>query len=88
MSESAPFDGNVAIVTDWYRTMKTVDGGRSWNEIYSAEQPDGTFISRGLDVTTAYGVHFDPFDSNHIAISYTDMVFITHLTGEKAGSDP
>ena len=71
----APFDGNVAIVTDWYRTMKTVDGGRSWNEIYSAEQPDGTFISRGLDVTTAYGVHFDPFDSNHIAISYTDIGF-------------
>ena len=31
------------------------------------------FISRGLDVTTSYGVHFDPFDSNHIAISYTDI---------------
>ena len=69
----APYDGNTAIVTDWYRTMKTADGGKSWNEIYSAEQPDGSFISRGLDVTTAYGVHFDPFDSNHIAISYTDI---------------
>jgi photosystem II stability/assembly factor-like uncharacterized protein len=71
----APTDGNIAIVTDWYRTMKTTDGGKSWNEIYSAKQPDGTFTSRGLDVTTAYGVHFDPFDSNHIAISYTDIGF-------------
>jgi|WetSurMetagenome_2_1015567.scaffolds.fasta_scaffold00210_26 photosystem II stability/assembly factor-like uncharacterized protein len=69
----SPTNGKIAIVTDWYRTMKTMDGGKSWNEIYSARQPDGTFISRGLDVTTAYGVHFDPFDSNHIAISYTDI---------------
>jgi photosystem II stability/assembly factor-like uncharacterized protein len=69
----SPTDGNIAIVTDWYRTMKTMDGGKTWNEIYSAEQPDGTFRSRGLDVTTAYGVHFDPFDSSHIAISYTDI---------------
>lgn len=69
----APYDGNIAVVTDWYRTMKTIDGGKSWNEIYSAGQPDGTFTSRGLDVTTAYGVHFDPFDSSHIAISYTDI---------------
>ncbi len=69
----APFDGNIAIVTDWYRTMKTVDGGKNWKEIYSITQPDGSYITRGLDVTTAYGVHFDPFDSNHIAISYTDI---------------
>ena len=69
----APFDGNIAIVTDWYRTMKTVDGGKNWEEIYSKSQPDGSYITRGLDVTTAYGVHFDPFDSNHIAISYTDI---------------
>ena len=43
----APYDGNTAIVTDWYRTMKTADGGKRWNEIYSAEQPDGSFTSRG-----------------------------------------
>lgn len=66
-------DGNVAIVTDWYRTMKTTDGGATWQQIYSNPQPGGSFGSRGLEVTTAYGVHFDPFDSNHIAISYTDI---------------
>jgi photosystem II stability/assembly factor-like uncharacterized protein len=68
-----PADGNVAIVTDWYRTMKTMDGGKTWNQIYSDPKPDSAYTSRGLDVTTAYGVHFDPFDSNHIAISYTDI---------------
>jgi hypothetical protein len=30
-----PNDGNTAIVTDWYRTMKTTDGGKTWNAIYS-----------------------------------------------------
>lgn len=68
-----PADGNTAIVTDWYRTMKTTDGGKTWQQIYSQPQPGGSFGSRGLEVTTAYGVHFDPFDSNHIAISYTDI---------------
>jgi len=79
-----PQDGNVAVVTDWYRTMKTTDGGKTWNEIYSASQPDGTFISRGLDVTTAYGVHFDPFDSSHIAISYTDIGYHHSYNGGKS----
>ncbi|WP_178376981.1 sialidase family protein [Chryseolinea serpens] len=79
-----PKDGNVAVVTDWYRTMKTTDGGKTWNEIYSASQPDGTFISRGLDVTNAYGVHFDPFDSSHIAISYTDIGYHHSYNGGKS----
>ena len=80
----SPLNGKVAIVTDWYRTMKTVDGGKSWEEIYSEPQPDGTFKSRGLDVTTSYGVHFDPFDSSHIAISYTDIGFHHSFNGGKS----
>ena len=28
---------------------------------------------RGIDVTTCYGVHFDPFDPRHMFISYTDI---------------
>ncbi len=68
-------DGNIAVVTDWYRTMKTTDGGKNWNEIYSRSNPDGTYTSRGIDVTTTYSVHFDPFDKSHMAISYTDIGF-------------
>ncbi|HMJ70295.1 MAG TPA: hypothetical protein VK508_15430 [Cyclobacteriaceae bacterium] len=80
----SPFDGNVAVVTDWYRTMKTVDGGKQWSEVYSEEQADGSFNSRGLDVTTAYGVHFDPFDSSHVAISYTDIGYHHSFNGGKS----
>ena len=68
-----PGDGDIAVVTDWYRALKTTDGGATWNELYSARQPDGSVRSRGLDVTTCYGMHFDPFDPEHIVTSYTDI---------------
>lgn len=68
-----PLDGNIAIVTDWYRTMKTMDGGKTWNQKYTNQRSDGTVTTNGMDVTTCYGVHFDPYDSNHLAISYTDI---------------
>ncbi len=79
-----PADGNTAIVTDWYRTMKTTDGGNSWQQIYSNPTASGSFASRGLEVTTAYGVHFDPFDSNHMAISYTDIGYHHSFDGGKS----
>jgi len=82
----APNDGKVAIITDWYRTMKTMDGGKTWTAIYSTEQPDGSYISNGLDVTTVYGVHFDPFDSTHVAISYTDIGYHHSYNGGKSWS--
>ena len=80
----APQDGNIAIVTDWYRTMKTTDGGKTWNEIYSIANADGSFTSRGTDVTTTYSVHFDPFDKNHIGISYTDIGYHHSFDGGKS----
>jgi photosystem II stability/assembly factor-like uncharacterized protein len=69
----APNNGDIAVATDWYRSMKTMDGGETWTASYSIEQPDGSYSSNGLDVTTDYGVHFDPFDKGHIAISFTDI---------------
>lgn len=81
-----PADGNIAIVTDWYRIMKTLDGGKTWTQVYSHPQGDGSFSSNGIDVTTSYGVHFDPFDSSHIAISYTDIGFHHSYNGGKSWS--
>ncbi len=69
----APTDGRVAVVTDWYRAVRTEDGGATWREVYSKTLPNGAVVTRGLDVTTAYAVHFDPFDPKHLAISYTDI---------------
>ncbi len=68
-----PRDGRHAVVTDWYRVLKTDDGGITWSSAYSLLKHDGTCVSGGLDVTTCYRVHFDPQDSDHIAVSYTDI---------------
>ncbi|MEA2062578.1 MAG: hypothetical protein U9P14_02665 [Gemmatimonadota bacterium] len=70
-----PGDPDIAIFTDWYRSMKTVDGGKTWEALYSETLPDGSIRSRGLDVTTCYGVHFDPFNKDHLVISYTDIAY-------------
>ena len=79
-----PEDPDIAIFTDWYRSMKTVDGGKTWEALYSETLPDGSIRSRGLDVTTTYGVHFDPFDENHLVISYTDIGYFHSFNSGKS----
>ncbi len=68
----APSDPEICYGTDYGRTMRTVDGGRTWEAAYSKKVAGG-WTSTGLDVTTNYGVHFDPFDARRIFISYTDI---------------
>jgi photosystem II stability/assembly factor-like uncharacterized protein len=69
----SPTDPQIVYGTDLGRTMRSTDGGRTWQACYSKFMPDGSVTTRGLDVTTCYGVHFDPFDTKHIFISYTDI---------------
>jgi len=69
----APGDPDVCYGTDSGRTMRTLDGGRTWRAVYSRRVPDAGWDTTGLDVTTCYGVHFDPFDPERIFISYTDI---------------
>jgi len=66
-------DPNLAYGTDLGRTMKTTDGGASWWAEYSRKTTSGEWVSTGLDVTNAYGIHFDPFDSDRQFITYTDI---------------
>jgi len=69
----APTDGDVCYATDLFRTYRTTDGGKWWETITSAKVRDDWWTTRGLDVTTCYGVHFDPFNATNAYISYTDM---------------
>lgn len=69
----APNDPDVCYGTDLFRTYRTTDGGASWRQVHSARRGPESWTSRGLDVMTAYGVHFDPRDSRRVFISYTDM---------------
>jgi photosystem II stability/assembly factor-like uncharacterized protein len=69
----APTDPNIVYSTDYGRGLHSVDGGKTWDAIYSTRLPDGSFTGRGLEATTSYGVHFDPFDAKRIFMSYTDI---------------
>lgn len=66
-------DPNVAYGTDLGRTIATRDGGKTWNAQYSRKVGNAGWTSTGLDVTTSYGIHFDPFDGKRQFISYTDI---------------
>jgi photosystem II stability/assembly factor-like uncharacterized protein len=76
----APSNPNLCFGTDWGRTMRTTDGGETWEGAYSKKLPGG-FTTTGIDVTTNYGVHFDPFDRKHILISYTDIGLFSSIDG-------
>ncbi len=77
----APTNPDVAYASDLFRTYRTLDGGASWQEMNSRPLSDGSWTSRGLDVTTNYGVQFDPFDSRHIFIDNTDMGLFQSTNG-------
>ncbi|HYK89810.1 MAG TPA: hypothetical protein VE398_13615 [Acidobacteriota bacterium] len=69
----SPVNPDICYGTDYGRTMRTVDGGATWQGVYSRKTPEGSYTTTGLDVTTNYGVHFDPFDKQRVFISYTDI---------------
>jgi photosystem II stability/assembly factor-like uncharacterized protein len=69
----APSDPDVVFGTDLGATMRSVNGCKTWRSCNFEVLPGGSVTTRGLDVTTCYGVHFDPFDANRMFISYTDI---------------
>jgi photosystem II stability/assembly factor-like uncharacterized protein len=69
----APNNADVCYATDLFRTYRTTDGGRNWQQVNSVSCGGDRWTTRGLDVTTCYGVHFDPFDVRHMFITYTDI---------------
>ena len=69
----SPTDPDVAYATDLFRSYRTRDGGKTWAQTNSVATGRDSWTTRGLDVTNAYGVHFDPFDRDRIFITYTDI---------------
>jgi photosystem II stability/assembly factor-like uncharacterized protein len=69
----APGNPDICYASDLFRTYRTLDGGKSWAQVNSVRVGEDGWTTRGLDVTTNYGVHFDPFDPQHVFIDYTDI---------------
>ncbi len=66
-------DPNLCYATDFGRTLATTDGGKNWTAKYSRRVPGAEWTTTGLDVTTNYGIHFDPFHRERQFITYTDV---------------
>jgi photosystem II stability/assembly factor-like uncharacterized protein len=69
----SPANPEICYTTDFGRTIKTSDGGITWEQLYTKRKEGAGWISRGLEVTTGYSVVFDPFDINHLFIANTDI---------------
>jgi len=68
----APGNPDICFGTDFGRTVRTRDGGKTWKQVYTRKKENGGWISTGLQVTTNYMLAFDPFDSTHILMANTD----------------
>jgi len=74
---------DVALATDLFRAYRTADGGATWAQANSEARGDDRWTTRGLDVTTTYGVQFDPHDPKRVFIPYTDIgLFRSEDAGE------
>lgn len=69
----SPVNPDICYTTDFGRTIKTTDGGKTWEQLYTKKKEGAGWISRGLDVSCGYSVVFDPFDLKHVFITNTDL---------------
>lgn len=76
-------DPDVCFATDFGRTIKTVDGGKTWQQVYTKPMKEG-WRSRGLQVTTGYLLAFDPFNSQHVFMADTDTGLMESRDGGKS----
>jgi photosystem II stability/assembly factor-like uncharacterized protein len=79
----SPANPDLCYGTDYGRTLKSTDGGKTWKAVYTRKLGEA-WASTGLDVTTCYGVHFDPFDHRRLFISYTDIGLFRSEDGGKS----
>ncbi len=75
---------DICFATDFGRTIKTTNGGKTWESVYSKNVIENQWTSTGLEVTTGYTIVFDPFDKNHVYIPTTDIGLMESYDGTKS----
>ena len=77
----SPGNPGICYATDFGRTIKTVSGGKTWEQVYTRKKENGGWMSRGLEVTTGYSVVSDPFDTGHVFMANTDVGLMESMDG-------
>jgi photosystem II stability/assembly factor-like uncharacterized protein len=77
----SPTNPAICFGTDFGRTIKTSNGGKTWQQVYSKNKNNLAWSSTGLEVTTGYGVVFDPFDKQHVFMMNTDIGLLESKDG-------
>lgn len=80
----SPTDPGICYSSDFGRTIKTGNGGKTWEAVYSKRIPGGGWTTRGLEVTTGYNVVFDPFNHDHMFLALTDIGLMESFDGGKS----
>ena len=68
----SPTEPKICYTTDFGRTIRTPDGGKTWEQLYTKRKGGAGWISTGLEVTS-YRILSDPYDINHMFIANTDI---------------
>jgi len=80
----SPVNPEICFATDFGRTVKTENGGKTWEQVYSKSVNGEGWTSRGLEVTTGYTVVYDPFDTSHVFLALTDIGLFESRDGRKS----
>lgn len=80
----SPTNPDILFATDFGRTVKSTNGGKTWEQAFTNKDSKGGWISRGLEVTTGYQLIADPFDKNHLYMCNTDIGLMASYDGGKS----
>ena len=80
----SPTNPDILYGTDFGRTVKTSNGGKTWDVVNSKQMPGGGWVTTGMEVNTGYNIIFDPFDENHVFLAYTDIGLMESVDGARS----
>lgn len=80
----SPANADVLFATDFGRTMRSSNGGKTWEQVYTNKVKGGGWSSRGFEVTTGYQLINDPFNKDHLYMCNTDIGLMASFDGGKS----